>query len=228
MERKKPSGVHREIVSRRDRPAKPPLSREGIIDTALDLLARGGLAGLSLRKVATELDTGPASLYVYIANLNALYDLILDRVFGEVEIPETGKGAWRERLSALLTSYTEKLISRPGLGRLAMTTVASGPKTLRLMEAILALLLEGGLDGPRAAWAVDALLLHFSAIASEQDSWREHGNPLGTVEQALEKVSPEDYPNIHALTKELLEGDGAARHQWTLDVLLNGVLNTPR
>src|SRR5689334_6270924 len=47
----------RQIISRRTRPAKAPLSREVIVSTALDILRREGIAGLSLRKVAAALDT---------------------------------------------------------------------------------------------------------------------------------------------------------------------------
>lgn len=228
----------RKIVSRRDRPAKPPLSREGIIDTALNLLSSGGLPGLSLRKIATALDTGPASLYVYVANLEDLYRLMLDRALGEVEIPEVGKGIWRERLSIILTSYIKTLLSRPGLGRLAITTMASGPNAMRLMEAILDLLREGGIDSPRLAMtAMDTLLLHFSAIAAEKDSWRDHGSPLGALEQALKNLPPEDYPNIHSLSSELRENefngelteeDSASRLQLDVDIMINGILNTLR
>ena len=64
------------IISRRNRPAKAPLSRDLIVSTALEILERDGLSGLSLRRIATALDTGAASLYVYLANLNELHALI--------------------------------------------------------------------------------------------------------------------------------------------------------
>ena len=57
------------IVSRRTRPAKAALSLERIVSTALEILEQEGLSGLSLRRAATALDTGPASLYVYLENL---------------------------------------------------------------------------------------------------------------------------------------------------------------
>ncbi|MNI72801.1 hypothetical protein D3C73_1287610 [compost metagenome] len=58
------------IISRRTMPAKGPLSTEIIIMTALNLLNKEGLKGPSLRKMAIVLDTGPASFYVYVDNLN--------------------------------------------------------------------------------------------------------------------------------------------------------------
>lgn len=54
-----------EPVSRRDRPAKPPLSRGVIVATALDLIREDTDQRLTMRRLATALDTGAASLYVY-------------------------------------------------------------------------------------------------------------------------------------------------------------------
>ena len=54
--------------SRRARPAKTALSRETIVDTALDIVRSEGIDALTMRRLAQALDTGPASLYVYVAN----------------------------------------------------------------------------------------------------------------------------------------------------------------
>jgi AcrR family transcriptional regulator len=215
-------------LSRRERPAKAPLSVDAIVAASLDLMAREGLEGLSLRKVAAALDTGPASLYVYVENLNALLALMFDRALGKVVIPPASKGDWRERLRAILFSCLKVLMSMPGLGQLALTTAPAGPNSLRLLEAILALLRESGMDDARAAWGVDSLMLQFAAIAAEQDAHHHHAVSFGAMEQVFEDISPETYPNIHALREKLLEGTPRERVRWTIDVMINGVLNTPR
>lgn len=219
---------HRSRLSRRERPAKAPLSVDVIISAALDLMAREGLDGLSLRKVAAALDTGPASLYVYVDNLNALLSLMLDRAFGKVVIPPPSCGGWRERLSLVMSSYLKVLASMPGLGQLALTTVSLGPNSLRILEAVLAILREGGIDDDRAAWAVDTLLLQFTAIAAEQDARRRQPSPFGLMQRTIEEIPAETYPNIHALRMKLTEGAPRERTRWAFDVLINGILNTPR
>jgi len=216
----------RQIVSRRDRPAKPALSRDVIVTTALDLLTRDGLAGLSLRKVATALDTGPASLYVYVANLAELHALMLDRALGAVALPAAGEGGWRDRLTAVLASYLRVLYDGPGLAQLALSTIAVGPHALRLIETLLDLLLEGGIDPAVAAWAVDLLTLHVAAVAAEQDVRRAQGDTFGPVTRAIAAAPAADYPHIHALRAELLSGEGA-RFGWVVDLLINGVLHAP-
>jgi AcrR family transcriptional regulator len=218
----------RRVVSRRGRPAKSPLSRDAIVTTALDLLSREGMAGLSLRKVAAVLDTGAASLYVYVANLDELHALLLDRVLGEVALPSGHQGSWRDRLKAVLRSYSEVLYDRPGLAQVALSTIPSGPNMVELTESLLDLLQQGGVGLDQAAWAVDLLLLHASAVAAERDNRRDdHEVALRRAEQALTSASAAEHPHIHALGEDLFSG-GQSRYAWALDVLINGVLSTPR
>jgi len=214
------------IVSRRNRPAKSPLSREVIVTTALALLTQDGLSGLSLRKVAAALDTGPASLYVYVANLAELHALMLDQALGALAFPITQEGGWRDRLKAVLTAYLRVLYDGPGLAQLALSTIPVGPHALRLLETLLDLLLEGGIDPAVAAWAVDLLTLHVAAVAAEQSVRRAQGATFGPVTRAVEAAPAADYPHIHALRVELLSG-GSTRFGWGVDVLINGVLHAP-
>src|SRR3954470_18451997 len=71
--------------SRRARPAKPPLSREAIVDAALAIVRDEGVEALSMRRVAQALDTGPASLYVYVADRDELHELLFDAAAGTIE-----------------------------------------------------------------------------------------------------------------------------------------------
>lgn len=216
----------RQIISRRNRPAKAPLSREVIVNTALDILSQEGPAGLSLRKVAAALDTGAASLYVYVTNLSELHALMLDQALGAVTLATNQEGNWRERLTTLLSSYVIVLYNRPGLAQLAQRIIPTGPNVLRLIETILSLLLEGGVNPGVAAWAVDLLVLYVTSIAAEQDIRRDKGDDFEQAVRAINASSAAEYPHIHALRAELMSGEGA-RFGWAVDVILNGVLRTP-
>lgn len=216
----------RTIVSRRDRPAKAPLSRDVIISTALEILTREGLSGLSMRKVAAALDTGPASLYVYIANLEELHALVLDLALAEVVLSTDRNDDWRTRLKAVMKSYFFVIFSRPGLGQLAMATIPCGPNAMRMTEMLLDLLLEGGVVPAVAAWAVDLILLHVTAIAAEQSVRRNQESPVERVALFYESNSGTEHPHIQALHEDLFSG-GGTRFDWALDVLINGVVHTP-
>jgi AcrR family transcriptional regulator len=211
-------------VSRRNRPAKAPLSRDVIVAAALDLLAKEGPSGLSLRKVAAALDTGAASLYVYLANLDELHALMLDRALGAVDLPDALGTPWRARLKALLLGYFNALHERQGLAQIAMSTIAAGPNSLRIWERLLGLLKEGGVNGAKAAWGVDLLTLYVTAIAAERGLHRQSGSDLGRAKSALSSVSADEFPLLAAAGDALLSGTGESRGDWALDVIIDGLV----
>src|SRR3954447_2834936 len=109
----------REPISRRERPAKPALSRRWIVDTAVRIMRAEGLRKVTMRRLAQELDTGPASLYVYVRNTAELHAAVLDELLGTVG-PAPTEGSWRERLERVLTAYTAMLFEHPSLARSAL------------------------------------------------------------------------------------------------------------
>ncbi|MGW5454152.1 TetR/AcrR family transcriptional regulator [Nocardia sp. NPDC003979] len=204
-------------VSRRARPAKAPLSRDIVIETGLRILDSEGSAALTMRRVAQELDTGAASLYVYVANRDDLMTGMLDHVLAAVPTPTHGD--WRERLEALVTSAVDALGRHEGLALVAFAR--STGRALGLVEQLLGLLREGGLDPARAAWAVDLLYPHITAAAAERAVYDDT-----TVSRRLAGLPARNYPNLTAAC-EHLAGDAAVRTRWALNALLNGILTTP-
>jgi AcrR family transcriptional regulator len=218
----------REVTSRRGGPVKRPLSREIIVSEALSLLTREGLEGMSLRKVAAALDTGPASLYAYVDDLQALRALVLDRALANVDVRGARHRGWRERLMSLLGSYLRVLFQSPGVAQLAMSTVAVGPSALRIIETLLGLLEEAGVDRATSAWAVDLIVLYVTAIAAEHSHGLDPADPEGTVARAIVGASVLEYPRVHAAREQLLSGGGKERFAWAIEVLLGGILQTSR
>jgi AcrR family transcriptional regulator len=217
-----------EVRSRRGGPEKEPLGRNVIVAEALRQLTTHGLTGMSLRKVAAALDTGPASLYAYVEDLDELYALVLDRALAEVDLQDGGNSGWRERLQALLRSYAQVLAASPGLAQLAFGKVAVGPNALRMAERLVVLLEEGGVDLPTAAWAVDLLMLYVTAIVAERGNGVDPVGSDSAAAQAIATLSERDYPRLHAARAELVSGTGDERFAWALDVLLQGILQTRR
>ncbi|WAZ24066.1 TetR/AcrR family transcriptional regulator [Streptomyces cinnabarinus] len=217
-------------VSRRARPAKAPLSRDVIVRTGLDILDRDGLDALTMRRVAKELDTGPASLYVYVAHRDDLMAAMLDEALAPVpRTPLPAEAGWRDRLHALVGAAVEAMSRHEGLAQVALGAIPTGDNALLVVDRLLALLKEGGLDDTTAAWAVDLLYLHIAAAAAEQSTYdRKPAGEEATVAAADRRYAalPADrYPMVTALRGPLLSpGD---RDTWGVDVLINGILHTP-
>ncbi|MBW8795504.1 MAG: TetR/AcrR family transcriptional regulator C-terminal domain-containing protein [Streptomyces sp.] len=210
--------------SRRERPAKPALTREGIVAVAVEILRAEGLPKVTMRRLAQELDTGPASLYVYVRNTAELHAAVLDELLGSIG-PAPAAGGWRERLEGVLVAYTRMLLEYPSLARSALTAWPSGPHYLDLIETLLGLLDEGGVPRERAAWGVDLLLQRATATAAEHagEASREDWDTLG---QALSQVSDRTHPHIAAASGVLLSGAPEARVSWAFQALINGIERT--
>jgi AcrR family transcriptional regulator len=204
----------RSPISRRERPAKPALTREGIVATAMEVLRAEGLERVTMRRLAQDLDTGAASLYVYVRNTAELHAFILDELLGEV-----------------LWSYTAILLEHPGLAQSALVTRPSGPGYLQVVDGVLAVLKAGDVPDDRAAWAVD-LLLHFATSTATEQGTRQRAIDAQEEEDraaaTLLELSADTFPHIAALGADLLSGEGPDRSTWGFHVLINGVLQTPR
>ncbi|MFE7568568.1 TetR/AcrR family transcriptional regulator [Streptomyces sp. NPDC057539] len=218
--------------SRRERPAKPALTYEGIVATAVRLMEAEGLQRVTMRRLAQELDTGPASLYVYVANTAELHAAILEQLLGAVDLsPAAGEGDWRERLARLLGSYTRVLFEHPGLAHSALVARPSGPNYLDLVEGVLSLLHEGRVPDAQAAWGVDVLLQVATAIAAEQSTRSRSAGAEAehhALVAALREASADSHPRIAALGGELISGTPEQRLAWIFHMVINGTVTTPR
>jgi AcrR family transcriptional regulator len=215
-------------ISRRERPAKPALTREGIVAAALEVMRAEGLGRVTMRRLAQQLDTGAASLYVYVRNTAELHALMLDELLAGLDL--AAEGSWRDRLVTVLWSYVSVLVEHPELAQSALVTRPSGPGYLTLVDGLLALL-DIEVPADRAAWGVD-LLLHFATATAAEQGTRQRAIDASEEEDRLAEViagaSAARYPHIAALGLDLLSGPGPDRLTWGFHVLINGILQTPR
>ncbi len=215
--------------SRRDRPAKPPLTRAGIVAAAVAILGAEGLPKVTVRRLAQDLDTGPASLYVYFRNTAELHAAILDELLGTVPPPATG-GDWRARLEKVLTDYTVMLFEHPSLARSALVTRPSGEHYVSLLETLLTLLDEGGVPPGQAAWGLDVLLQFGTATAAEQgtrEASLDADDEWDALIRTVRNMSSATHPQVAALAGPLVSGTPEQRLSWGFRTLINGISATP-
>jgi AcrR family transcriptional regulator len=218
--------------SRRERPAKPALSRDAIVDAALAVVEADGLDQLTMRRLAKELDTGPASLYVYVRSTAEVHALLIDRLLARLDLTWSGRGDWHRRLRSMLVAYSELLMTYPGLARSALVTWPNGPHYLDLVELTLRLLTAGGVPAERAAWGVDVLLQYATAMALEYGTRGETADGEGDLAElaaALSAAAPGRHPILASLgVAGMMAGPPHDRRDWALDVMINGIVATPQ
>jgi AcrR family transcriptional regulator len=210
---------------------KQPITVEAIIGTAFDIVAREGYEALTMRRVATALETGPASLYAHVVNKDDLDELLLGRLYAQIELPEPDPGAWREQIASVCTQMRDQYWRYPGISRAALAVVPTNLEAMRVSEGMLAIVLAGGVDPQTAAWAIDALTLYVNAYcleASLRGSQVGQGNGASR-DDILRRFGelPDAFPHTKRYAAELTSGAGHDRFDFTVSLIIDGLAHHP-
>lgn len=209
---------------------REPLDREAIVDAALRVLDRDGIDGVSMRRIAEELGTGPATLYWHVRNKDELFDLVLERVIGEIDPPEPDPSRWQEQLREMAHTMRAVMTSHRDLARVSLGRWPLGPNALRWLEWILTVTRGAGIPDRDAARVGFLFPLYVIGFVLDQDA----AGPLPlaqgvTLEQMLGNVRDyfrsldAHFPNIAAVADEIVGGDTDERFEYGLDVLIAGL-----
>ena len=211
--------------STRDRPAKAPLSENAIVDAALAITRTEGLDAVTMRRVAAELDTGAASLYVYVQNRDELLRAMMDRVAGSVPRVTPNPAHWREQVHELMRAFREALEAHPGLASILTGEPPTTENGLAGAETLLGILLAGEIAPQDAAWAVDILMLIVTATATEADIRRAAGAvDTFQIRETFAALPPSRFPLLVGHASELVSGAGDERFRFAIDTFLDGLI----
>ncbi|XVV08610.1 TetR/AcrR family transcriptional regulator [Actinoplanes sp. CA-131856] len=211
------------------RGTKKPITVDAILDTAFAIVAREGYEALTMRRVATALETGPSSLYAHVVNKEDLDELLIGRLCAGIELPEPDPTIWREQIISVCTQLRDQYQRFPGISRAALAAAPANTDTLRVGEGMFAILLTGGIDPQTAAWAVDALNLYVNAHSLEVSLIRGDKDWVAGREELMARLTglPETFPNTRRYAAELTSGSTVDRFTFTLNLMLDG-LQRPR
>jgi AcrR family transcriptional regulator len=215
-------------ATKRDRPARVRLSRTVIGDAALEIVDRDGLSGLNMRRLAEALGTGPASLYAHVSGKDELLAMLIDRVAGEMELPEPDPARWQEQLKEAGRAMRAVLAAHRDLAAASIATIPTGPNAMAAMDGILGILRAGRLPDQIAAWAGDLLSEYVTMDAYETSLFLErleHDPEYFERLAAYIRALPAGrFPHVAALAQAMVDDEGAdSRFEFGLDVLVRGL-----
>jgi AcrR family transcriptional regulator len=209
---------------------KQPITVEAIIAAAFGLVEREGYQALTMRRVATALETGPSSLYAHVVNKEDLDELLIGRLCAAIDLPEPDPATWRRQLIGVCTRLRDQYLRYPGISRAAFAVAPSNLDTLRVSEGMLAVLLAGGIDPQTAAWAIDSLLLYVNAYSLEislVNQQRSHGDGSWVVsrDELLRRHAalPAAFPHTKRYAAEITAGTGHDRFDFTIGLMIDGL-----
>jgi TetR/AcrR family transcriptional regulator, tetracycline repressor protein len=209
---------------RRRRVRRPELSRDVVVSAALAVLDADGGEALTMRRVADYIGVSASALYGYVASKEELVQLVLDRIFEDVTVPETGD--WQQTIRewgrAILALYRR----HRGVAALTLGRIAVSPSMLGLGERMLAETRGAGLPDQVVAFIGDIGSLYVGAYAYEQDVTPLTGREAEFLAQFtawLKSLPADRYPNTVALADKMVTGDAEHRFEWGLDILIRGL-----
>ena len=197
---------------------RPALSRERVVQAALDVADAEGVEAVTMRRLAETLHVHPTSLYNHLPTKEAILDGMADALIGEADIPSSFAG-WEDWIRAMATGLRKVARTHPGAFLVLAQRAASGPFASAVSEAALDAFRRVGFRPAQAAEALSAVSLSLLGVALNECP------PMAPfTETDPRELSPEQYPRIAeviAVAPDLGNSDGV----WTIvvDSLIAGL-----
>ncbi|WP_460514812.1 TetR/AcrR family transcriptional regulator C-terminal domain-containing protein [Flindersiella endophytica] len=182
-------------------------TRDEMITVALGLVRDRGVAGVSVRRLATALDCPASALYQFVANKDELLTLLWDEVIGTVGLPQPSQEHWRQTIVDAAQAIRRSLLPYVSLYDVMRERPMAGTHTVRFYERGLGIFTEAGfdLDDIQPLW--DMLIDLVLAFVSYERAWIEHRSDVQVDDREIaefykglfEDLPPEEYPYFRAL-----------------------------
>lgn len=201
-----------------------PIQREQIIQAAITILDRDGLEGVTLRRLAKELDIKAASIYWHIASKEVLLDemanAILEEHFGTFDF-KNDKRDWAEWLDTLAHELRAAMLAhREGARVVAGAHPDIARTLLKLWDFTIRVLHHNGFSyGQAMTITVTIVNFTFGSVIEEQAS-----PPLAHMVIFTEQLSfSEEFQATTAAMEAVRGEDNDTLFNTSIRIIINGV-----
>ena len=206
------------------------ITRDAVLSAALELIKRDGADGLSMRRLARELDCDPMTLYRHTPNKAALLDAVAEIVLAQLKVDPSDPD-WAGQLRKVARDYRRLALAHPNVVPLLVILPLSTPLALRplgilrSLEDILTLLIGAGFAGADALHIYRALFgfLHGHVLNELQELVDNPDETDDLLRLGLHRLPIGEFPQLRSLAPVLASYDGGAELERGLDILLAGL-----
>jgi AcrR family transcriptional regulator len=214
------------------------LSRERIVEAAVELLDTTGESGLTFRVLTERLETGPGAIYWHVANKDELLAAATDAVVADalaVE-PVGSQASPLDEIRAVALGLFDAIEKHPWLATQLATQLARSPWTSvtpRILESIGRQIRALGV--PEGSWftATSALVHYIIGAAGQNAANTENARTLApgmdrgeffdSVSTAWKELDPDAYPFTRAVAGQLRGHDDREQFLAGVDLILTGI-----
>ncbi|KJK56465.1 TetR/AcrR family transcriptional regulator [Saccharothrix sp. ST-888] len=205
------------------------LSKERIVEAAIEILDSDGEGALTFRTLAAHLATGSGAIYWHVANKDDLLAAATNDVIARVMADLAGGARPREAIRALALGLFDAIDAHPWVG----TQLSRAPWLAaipQIFEGFGSRLEELGVPEGAQFDATSTLVIHVLGVAGQNAAnARLHAHRtdrtafLSEIAQQWAQLDPARYPFVHRVAAQLPEHDDREQFLAGIDLILGGI-----
>ncbi|MFB6876452.1 TetR/AcrR family transcriptional regulator [Streptomyces sp. NPDC056323] len=215
--------------------ARSTLTRDQIVQAAIEHLDADGLEGLNMRALGKRLNSAATAVYWHVENKDNLVRLATDQAWSELELPDPAAVDWRTAVTAMATDLYAMFTRHPWLVQVLAAHVVYGEGKARHDDHHLAVHETAGftaVQADRAAAAVFTYVLGNAAgVAATAALTRRLGTGDTTAEEQIQAAMTRAqeiamrYPRLRARLETPAATGYAAAPDETFELGLHALLD---
>jgi AcrR family transcriptional regulator len=205
------------------------LSRERIVDAAVEMLDAAGESGLTFRALSARLRTGPGAIYWHVANKDELLIAAADAVLTPAIANDVADDTPEDTIRALALGVFDAIDAHPWIGS-ELSRAPSPPAILRIFERIGRQVQALGVPFAAQFTAASAVLNYILGVGGQNAAQARAVDPgtnrdefLGNVAAAWASLDPDHYPFTRAVAGQLRAHDDRVEFLNGVDLILAGI-----
>jgi AcrR family transcriptional regulator len=216
--------------------ARETLTREHIVQTAVDLLDAEGLEGLNMRALGKRLDSAATAVYWHVGSKDNLIALASDQAWNEIALPDLTATDWRTAATQMATDLHAMLTRHSWLVQAFASLLIFSPGKTRHDNHSLAIYEKAGFTGAQADQAATTVFTFVlgnalgpaAAASLSRKLSRDGGNADELIRDHLAKARQiaTQFPQLRARLETAAADYGAAPEntfEFGLQAILDGL-----
>jgi len=201
------------------------LTRQRVLEGALQLIDREGLEGFSMRKLGAMLGVEAMSLYNHVESKGALFDGVIELLIVQDPYPEKPDVTPREELWAFAHAFRDILRAHPRVLPLVATSPLRTPATLAILDRLLETIHRANVTGVQAIYALQGIV----GFTIGQTLLDVGAGSMAGLEPGLngptvwQQFPAERYPTLHALLPDIAQWKAESEFDFGLQALFQGM-----
>lgn len=205
------------------------LSKERIVEAAIEILDRDGESALTFRALAARLSTGSGAIYWHVADKNDLLTAAADAVISRVMTEGVGDDAPREAIRRIAVGVFDAIDAHPWVGT-QLAREPWQPAMVHIFEGVGAQLQALGVAEEAQFNSASALVSYLLGLAAQYAAVmqlvpRETDRSafLAAIASQWAQHDPAKFPFVHQIAAQLPEHDDREQFLAGIDLFLAGI-----